>query len=53
MKGLLFHQVVLPFGLLWYLAVFSVACYCVNKFILKYSKNQTSTCPFSASTILI
>lgn len=39
--------------LLWYFAVFSVAsCFCVNKFVLKYSKNQSSTCPFSASPIL-
>lgn len=53
MKDRLCHQVVLPFGLLWYFAVFSVAsCYCVNKSILNYTENQSSTCPFSASRIL-
>lgn len=32
-----------PFGLLWYFAVYSVASrYCVNKFSLIYTKNQTS-----------
>lgn len=53
MKGPLCHQVAPPFGLLWYFAVFSVAsCYCVNKFIFIYTKNQTSACPFSSSPTL-
>lgn len=53
MKGPLCHQLALPFGLLWYFAVFSVAsCYCVNKFVLKYTKIQARACPFSATPIL-
>lgn len=42
-----------PFGLLWYFAVYSVASrYCVNKFCLIYTKNQTwSACPSGGLSI--